>query len=38
MRGIRERAAADGRLDGTAVQIVGSKGYDDFALFVVTGP
>lgn len=37
VRTFLERAAADGRLDGTAVQTVGSKGYDGFALFVVTG-
>ncbi len=30
-----ERAAADDRLEGTAVQTVGSKGYDGFALFIV---
>jgi predicted O-methyltransferase YrrM len=29
-------AAADPRLDGTAVQTVGSKGHDGFALLVVT--
>jgi predicted O-methyltransferase YrrM len=37
VRTFLERAAADGRLDGTAVQTVGSKGYDGFSLFVVTG-
>lgn len=31
-----EQAAADDRLEGTAVQTVGSKGYDGFALLVVT--
>ena len=30
------QAAADDRLEGTAVQTVGSKGYDGFALLVVT--
>lgn len=38
VRGVRtflERAAAERRLDGTAVQTVGSKGYDGFALFLV---
>jgi predicted O-methyltransferase YrrM len=33
-----ELAAADPRLQGTAVQTVGSKGHDGFALFVVTQP
>ena len=32
------RAAAESRLDATAVQTVGSKGYDGFALLVVTEP
>ena len=36
VRSFLERAAAESRLDGTAVQTVGSKGYDGFALFVVT--
>ena len=31
------RAAADSRLDGTAVQTVGTKGYDGFAVFIVGG-
>lgn len=38
VQGVRtflDRAAADVRLDGTAVQTVGAKGYDGFALFVV---
>lgn len=35
VRTFLERAASEGRLDGTAVQTVGSKGYDGFALFVV---
>ena len=35
VRTFLEHAAAEGRLDGTAVQTVGSKGYDGFALFVV---
>jgi predicted O-methyltransferase YrrM len=30
-----ERAGAESRIDGTAVQTVGSKGYDGFALFIV---
>jgi predicted O-methyltransferase YrrM len=41
VQGVRtflELAAADSRLTGTAVQTVGSKGYDGFAIFVVTGP
>ena len=38
VRTFLERAAAESRLDGTALQTVGSKGYDGFALFVVTGP
>jgi predicted O-methyltransferase YrrM len=39
VQGVRtflERAASERRLDGTAVQTVGSKGYDGFALFVVS--
>ncbi len=36
VRTFLERAASEVRLDGTAVQTVGSKGYDGFALFVVT--
>jgi predicted O-methyltransferase YrrM len=36
VREFLERAASESRLDGTAVQTVGSKGYDGFALFVVT--
>jgi len=39
VKGVREfleMAAANDRIDGTAVQTVGSKGYDGFALFVVT--
>jgi predicted O-methyltransferase YrrM len=38
VRAFIERAAADPRLDGTAVQTVGSKGYDGFALFTVAHP
>ena len=37
VRTFLHNAAADPRLDGTAVQTVGSKGYDGFALFVVRG-
>jgi|SRR5665213_2042735 len=39
VKGVRtflELAAADTRVEGTAVQTVGSKGYDGFALLVVT--
>ena len=36
VRTFLERAANEVRLDGTAVQTVGSKGYDGFALFLVT--
>lgn len=39
VQGVREflsMAAASDRIDGTAVQTVGSKGYDGFALFIVT--
>jgi predicted O-methyltransferase YrrM len=39
VQGVREflaMAAASDRIDGTAVQTVGSKGYDGFALLVVT--
>lgn len=35
VREFLERAAAESRLDGTAVQTVGSKGYDGFAIFIV---
>jgi predicted O-methyltransferase YrrM len=38
VQGIRqflEAASQDDRLDGTAIQTVGAKGYDGFALFVV---
>lgn len=40
VRGVRaftELLAAEPRLTGTAVQTVGSEGYDRFALAVVTG-
>jgi len=37
VRTFLEQAAANGQLDGTAVQTVGSKGYDGFALLLVTG-
>ncbi|HEY5438772.1 MAG TPA: O-methyltransferase [Acidimicrobiales bacterium] len=36
VRTFLEQAASESRLDGTAVQTVGSKGYDGFALFVVS--
>jgi predicted O-methyltransferase YrrM len=39
VQGVRtflELAAGDDRIEGTAVQTVGSKGYDGFALLVVT--
>jgi predicted O-methyltransferase YrrM len=36
VRRFLEAAAADPRVDGTAVQTVGSKGHDGFALLVVT--
>jgi predicted O-methyltransferase YrrM len=39
VQGVRtflEMAAGNDRIEGTAVQTVGSKGYDGFALFVVT--
>jgi predicted O-methyltransferase YrrM len=36
VRAFLELAAANDRIEGTAVQTVGSKGYDGFALFVVT--
>jgi predicted O-methyltransferase YrrM len=35
VRRFLELAATDRRLQGTAVQTVGSKGYDGFALFIV---
>jgi predicted O-methyltransferase YrrM len=38
VRRFLEDAAADPRLDGTAVQTVGTKGHDGFALLVVTDP
>jgi predicted O-methyltransferase YrrM len=37
VRAFLEQAAANSKLDGTAVQTVGSKGYDGFALLMVTG-
>jgi predicted O-methyltransferase YrrM len=40
VQGIREfmdAASQNDRLDGTAIQTVGAKGYDGFALFVVKG-
>lgn len=37
-RTFMERLAADPRLAGAAVQTVGSKGYDGFAIAVVTAP
>ncbi|GAA4203576.1 O-methyltransferase [Actinocatenispora rupis] len=40
VRGVREflaRVAANPRLSATAVQTVGTKGYDGFALAIVTG-
>jgi predicted O-methyltransferase YrrM len=36
VRRFLELTGADDRLQGTAVQTVGSKGYDGFALFLVT--
>src|SRR3984957_784053 len=39
VQGVRrflEMAAANDRIEGTAIQTVGSKGYDGFALLVVT--
>jgi predicted O-methyltransferase YrrM len=36
VRAFLEMAASDDRIDGTAIQTVGSKGYDGFALLVVT--
>jgi predicted O-methyltransferase YrrM len=36
VRAFLEMAAADDRIEGTAVQTVGSKGYDGFALLVVS--
>jgi predicted O-methyltransferase YrrM len=38
VRAFLEQASANDDLDGTAVQTVGSKGYDGFALLRVTGP
>lgn len=37
MRTFLDRAARDPRVDGTAVQTVGVKGYDGFALLIVNG-
>jgi predicted O-methyltransferase YrrM len=37
VRAMFERTAAEPRLSGTAVQTVGSKGYDGFAMAVVVG-
>jgi predicted O-methyltransferase YrrM len=36
VRAFLEMAAANDRLEGTAIQTVGSKGYDGFALLVVS--
>jgi predicted O-methyltransferase YrrM len=36
VRAFLEMAAATDRIEGTAIQTVGSKGYDGFALLVVT--
>ncbi len=36
VRTFLEMAAADKRIEGTAIQTVGSKGYDGFALLLVT--
>jgi predicted O-methyltransferase YrrM len=36
VRAFLEMAAANDRIEGTAIQTVGSKGYDGFALLVVT--
>ena len=36
VRAFLEMASADGRIEGTAVQTVGTKGYDGFALLMVT--
>ena len=38
VRSFLEKAAANANIDATAVQTVGSKGYDGFALLLVTGP
>ena len=37
VRAFLEQASADGNIEGTAVQTVGSKGYDGFALLMVSG-
>jgi len=37
VRRFNEMVAADGRLDGTILQTVGSKGYDGLAFALVTG-
>jgi predicted O-methyltransferase YrrM len=40
VQGVRtmfERMAAEPRLSATAIQTVGSKGYDGFAMAVVVG-
>jgi predicted O-methyltransferase YrrM len=37
VRAFLEQASANASLDGTAVQTVGSKGYDGFALLLVSG-
>ncbi len=40
VRGVRrmnERIAAESRVSATAIQTVGSKGYDGFAIMIVTG-
>ncbi|MBI5960545.1 MAG: methyltransferase, partial [Chloroflexi bacterium] len=37
VRRLNDLIAADPRVSATAIQTVGSKGYDGFALVVVTG-
>ena len=36
VRAFLEMAASNDRIEGTAIQTVGSKGYDGFALLLVT--
>ena len=38
IRRFHERVAGDSRVNATAIQTVGSKGYDGFALIVVERP
>jgi hypothetical protein len=38
VRRVLERIAAEPRVSATAIQTVGAKGYDGFAIALVTSP